>query len=66
MKNMIYSDSLGEMVIKGFYKKMRNGDYRHYTWNDEDCVYYADDRDDLIYLDVPRNAITSIDKEVRR
>ena len=55
--NMIFSKYLGEMVIKGFYMKKKNGDLRHYTWNDDDCVYWADDVDDKFYFEVPQNAI---------
>lgn len=58
--NMIYSDYLGEMVIKGFYIKKRNGNFRHYTWNDDDLVYYDDDVDDLYYYEIPNNAIFSM------
>lgn len=28
----------------------------HYTWNDEDCLYYSDDVDGGCYSDVPRGA----------
>ena len=58
--NMIYSESLGEMIIKGFYMKKKNGEYRHYTWNDKDCVYWADDVDDRFYYEVPQNAILTL------
>ena len=57
---MIYSDSLGEMIIKGFYMKKVDGEYRHYMWNDEDCVYYADDVDDRYYFEIPKNAIFTL------
>ena len=60
MNNMIYSDSLGGMIIKGFYMKKINGEYRHYTWNDEDCVYWADDVDDRYYMEIPKNAIFTL------
>ena len=58
--NMIYSEYLGEMIIKGFYMKKKNGEYRHYTWNDEDCLYWADDVDDRFYFKVPQNAILTL------
>ena len=58
--NMIYSESLGEMIIKGFYMKKKNGEYRHYTWNDKDCVYWADDVDNRFYYEVPQNAILTL------
>ena len=57
MNNMVYSDSLEKMIIKGFYLKTVSGLYRHYTWNDKDCVYWADDVDDRYYLEIPKNAI---------
>ena len=57
---MVYSDSLGVMIIKGFYMKKKNGEYRHYTWNDEDCVYWADDVDDRYYCEIPNNAIFTL------
>ena len=60
MNNMIYSDSLGGMIIKGFYMKKKNGEYRHYTWDDEDCVYWADDVDDRYYCEIPKNAIFTL------
>ena len=58
--NMVYSDSLKEMIIKGFYMKKKNGEYRHYTWNDSDCVYWADDVDDRYYFEIPKNAIFTL------
>lgn len=58
--NMVYSGTLDEMVVKGFYMKKRNGEYRHYTWSEADCVYWADDVDDKFYYEVPKNAIFSI------
>ena len=48
---MIYSDSLNEMIIKGFTYKSK-----HYTWNDLDCVYYCDNVDDTYFFEVPINA----------
>lgn len=44
-------------MIKGFYIKKKNGEYRHYTWSNEDCVYWADDVDDRYYFEIPKNAI---------
>ena len=58
--NYIYSEFLGAMIIKGFYMKKKNGEYRHYTWNDSDCVYWADDVDDRFYFEVPKNALIAI------
>ena len=63
VKDMIYSESLDEMIIKGFYMKKNNGEYRHYTWNDLDCLYWADDVDDMFYNEVPQNAILTLNKQ---
>ena len=49
---MIYSDSLECMVHKGF-----SYHHSHYTWNDEDCVYWNDDTDDDYYMEIPSDAI---------
>ena len=57
---MIYSNSLDEMVLSGFYMKKKDGTYRHYTWNDEDCVYWADDVDDRCRCEVPTAAVLEI------
>lgn len=48
----VYSESLNEMVVKGFYYK--GG---HYEWNDIDCVYYHDDIDGRFCYEVPTGAI---------
>ncbi len=58
--NMIYSETLDEMIFKGFYMKKKNGEYRHYTWNEPDCLYYADETDELWYDEVPSNAVFKI------
>ena len=58
--NMVYSEMLGGMIIKGFYMKKKNGQYRHYTWNESDCVYWADDVDDRFYYELPENAIITL------
>lgn len=40
-KGYIYSDSLGEMVVKAFiYKGER------FEWNDTDCLYYSEHTDE--------------------
>lgn len=57
MAKMVWSDSLDEMVVAGFKKKLKSGGYTHYTWSDEDCLYWNDDVDDKYYFDVPKNAI---------
>jgi hypothetical protein len=46
------------MIPTGFKRKLKNSDeYRHYTWNEADAVYWADDVDDRYYFygDVPEN-----------
>jgi hypothetical protein len=49
---MIYSDSLSKTLCSGFtYKK------HHWTWNDDDCLYYRDDVDDCWCNDVPEGAV---------
>lgn len=58
--NMVYSDYLGEMIIKGFYMKKKNGEYTHYTWNEDDFVYWNDEVDDSYYYEVPQNAILTL------
>ena len=58
--NMVYSEMLGGMIIKGFYMKKKNGESRHYTWNESDCVYWADDVDDRFYYELPKNAIITL------
>lgn len=39
--------------------KEKNGEYIHYSWDDEDGVYWADD-DEIFYYDVPQNAILTL------
>lgn len=46
----IWSDTVGTMIPKGFKRKLKSGDYRHYTWNESDAVYWADDVDDRYYF----------------
>lgn len=48
---MVWSDSLVEMVHVGF-----TIGKKHYSWNDEDCVYYWDEADDDYYMEAPDNA----------
>lgn len=31
-------------------------DGEHYTWNEEDMVYYSDDSDEIMYMDFPLRA----------
>ena len=62
---MIYSNSLGCMIEKGFtiskvvfynkggFKLLRYKE--HFTWNDNDCVYYSDEIDGKYYFEIPKN-----------
>lgn len=52
--NCIFSETIGEMIPKGFTRKNR-----HYTWCESDAVYYRDDVDDLAieYSDVAWNEV---------
>lgn len=44
----IYSDSLGEMIVKAFvYKGER------FKWNDADCLYYSEHTDERWFEDIP-------------
>jgi hypothetical protein len=54
---MIWSNTVGKMIGKGFMRPLKNGGYRHYTWNESDAVYWADDVDDRYYFyeDVPEH-----------
>lgn len=47
------------MIIKDFYMKEKNGEYIHYSWDDEDGVYWADD-DEIFYYEIPQNAILTL------
>lgn len=48
-KYMVYSNSIGEMVLAKFYYKNHK-----YVWNDFDCVYYDETSGDESFLmDVP-------------
>ena len=33
------------------------GRAKHYTWNDEDMVYYNDDVDDDYFMEAPKNGV---------
>lgn len=48
---IVWSDTLDDFVVKGFTYKGH-----HYTWNDQDAVYYRDDVDDHILYSVPELA----------
>lgn len=57
MPKRVWSNSLEKNVVYGFYVEEDGGsDMTHYTWNDEDCLYYSDDVDGDCYSDVPRGA----------
>lgn len=60
MSSYIYSDSLDTMVVRGFTIHWKKYGDEHYTWSDDDCLYWSDDRDDYCYADVPEKA--DIDK----
>lgn len=54
MAKMIYSESNDEMVKYGFVRKYSVGDEViiskvHFTWCDDDMVYYSDDTDEVWY-----------------
>ena len=53
---MVYSDSLDEYVIAGFTIEDEEEGTKHYTWYDDDCVYYWDEADDDYYMEVPKGA----------
>lgn len=44
----IYSESLGEMVVKEFEFKGKK-----YVWNDMDCLYYSEESDEDYLYEVP-------------
>ena len=63
---MIYSEYLGMMIPKGFTLKRVYIDItgtkhywingcKHYTWNEDDLVYYNDNVDDDFFYDIPCN-----------
>ncbi len=51
MSRYIWSDSLEELIVKGFTFRGH-----HYTWNDLDMVWWRDDVDDRYYDDIPAGA----------
>jgi hypothetical protein len=56
----IYSRTVGGMIPTGFKRKLKNSnEYRHYTWNESDAVYWADDVDDryFFYDDIPETNV---------
>lgn len=61
MEKMIYSETCGGMIVKGFTRIRRRGDVvtsnRHYTWDESDAVYWNDEVDDDYYMDKPKDGI---------
>lgn len=57
---MVYSDSLDEDVIAGFTIEDEEEGTMHYSWHDEDCVYYWDDSDESFYMEVPKGAVVDM------
>lgn len=57
---MVWSDSLDEEVIAGFSIEDDEEGTKHYTWNDDDCVYYWDEADDDYYMEVPNGAVVDM------
>ena len=64
--NYIYSETIGTMIPKGFttrkvlFSKDGSTPYKicnsfHWTWNEEDAVYYRDDVDDIYKYEMPIN-----------
>ena len=63
----IYSDYMGTMIPAGFtikkvlfdkqgkepYKICKRSD--HYTWDEIDLLYYWDESDDDMYMEIPKN-----------
>ncbi len=68
---MIYSDYLETMIPAGFttrkvlFDKQGNETYKickhseHYSWNEEDLLYYSDDIDSEAYDEIPENGFKS-------
>lgn len=50
----VYSEYLEEFIPTGFIRKYSASDYvivgtEHFTWNEDDLVYYSDDVDGKLY-----------------
>lgn len=54
-ENMIWSESLEKMVHSGFTIKDDDDIDKHYSWNEEDGLYYNDDTDEDYFMEVPRH-----------
>ena len=68
MSKLVYSDYLGTMICKGFttrkviFNKQGSEPYKicnpfHWTWNEDDLLYYRDDVDDTSYCEIPKNGV---------
>lgn len=55
MAKMIWSEAQEKMVVKGF-SRSANGFRAHYTWNDDDEVYYNDEDEEDYYMTIPASA----------
>ena len=77
MKNnkMIYSDYMGTMIPVGFtirkvlFDKQGNEPYKickhseHYTWNETDLLYYSDETDDDMYMEMtPEDTVRDLQR----
>ena len=63
----IYSDYMGTMIPAGFtirkvlFDKQGKEPYKickhseHYTWDEIDLLYYWDEADDDMYMEIPKN-----------
>ena len=68
--SMIYSDDLETMIPAGFttqkvlFDRQGGEGYKvckpmHYSWNEEDLLYYSDDIDGKAYDEIPENGFKS-------
>ena len=48
----IYSDYLEKMIPSGF-----TVDGTHYTWDEDDLLYWSDETDEDYYMSIPNNAV---------
>lgn len=53
---MIYSETVGTMIPYGFIRKFSKSDeviigQEHFTWCEDDCIYYSDDIDGKGYFE---------------
>lgn len=75
MSKYVWSDTLGTLIPRGFYtrkvvfKNDGSKPYRiarefHWTWNEDDAVYYRDDVDDTFTYEVFKNGLKTYVLEV--